>query len=692
MTLLSRSVGRRRIAGATALLVLVSACLTLQAAQLTNPNANDRHVALAVTSLLKHEHLLRQSPPSDAEISARCMKTFLQDLDPMKMYFYQSDYDRFVQDRDSLAEKVREGDIRFAYMVFNTFLERIDERVQMVDQILKQDQDFTIDEELVTDKNTITYAKTPAEAADRWRKRIKYDLLLLKAEKSDGKPDKSEGKTPEQRLEKRYHSFAKRMHQTHAEELLEMYLTSLTTAFDPHTTYMSPDSVKNFKIIMQLKLEGIGASLQGVDGYTVVKKIIPGGAAEKEGHLKLDDKIIAVGEGESGELVDVVDMPLNDVVKMIRGKPGTVVRLELTSLKDPKPHEIKITRATIELKDSEAHGEVFDAGRRADGKPYKIGVINLPSFYMDMDGARQGRPDYKSTTRDVHNILQDFKQKGVDAVVMDLRTNGGGSLTEAISLTGLFINDGPVVQVKDGNGGVTPYFDPDPDIDWNGPLVVVISKFSASASEIFAGAIQDYNRGLIVGDKSTHGKGTVQSLVDLGHQLFGLPNAPEMGELKITMQQFYRPGGDSTQLRGVVSDIELPSLSTHLDVGEADLDYALHFDHVPTQPFKKFDRVNPALVDQLHRLSAARCAASEKFQKVERNIAHYKQQKAKKSVTLNEAKFLKERAELNADKEEEKAIEKAIENPSGIDRDFYLEEVFNITSDFMNQAQVVKAN
>ena len=342
------------------------------------------------------------------------------------------------------------------------------------------------------------------------------------------------------------------------------------------------------------------------------------------------------------------------------------------------------------MKDSEARGQIFDAGQ-ANGKPYKVGVINLPSFYMDMTGARQGRADYKSTTRDVHNILMDFKQKGVDAVVMDLRTNGGGSLTEAISLTGLFIYDGPVVQVKDSGGHVTPYVDPDPDIDWSGPLVVVISKFSASASEIFAGAIQDYNRGLIVGDKSTHGKGTVQSLLNLGERLFPIPNAPKMGELKITMQQFYRPGGDSTQRRGVVSDVELPSISTHLkDVSEADLDYSLPFDKVAPQPFKKFDRVNPTLVDQLRRLSAARCTASKDFQKVERNIVHYREQVAKKSVTLNEAKFLKERAELNADKEEEKAIEKLNDNP--IERDFYLEEVFNITTDYMNQLQVAKAN
>ena len=614
----------------------------------------------------------------------------------MKMYFYQSDYDKFAEYKDRLADLVQQGDINFAYTVYNKFLERVDERVKMVNKILAGPQDFTVNEELVTDKDAIAYTNTPEEAYDRWRKRIKYDLLLLKAEKSDnkaeGKPDKSKGKTPEQRLTQRYHSFAKRMHQTHPDELLEMYLTSLTTAFDPHTTYMSPKSVKNFKIIMQLKLEGIGASLQSTDGYTVVKKIIPGGAAEKEGHLKLDDKIIAVGQGESGELVNVVNMPLNDVVDMIRGKPATVVRLQLTSLKDPNPHEIKITRAVIELKDSEARGKVFEAGRRGDGKPYKIGVINLPSFYMDMDAARQGRPDYKSTTRDVHNILEDFKQKGVEAVVLDLRTNGGGSLTEAISLTGLFINDGPVVQVKDADGRVSPYFDPDPSIDWNGPLVVVISKFSASASEIFAGAIQDYGRGLIVGDKSTHGKGTVQSLLDLGQQLFRIPNSPEMGELKITIQQFYRPGGDSTQHRGVVADIELPSLSTHLkDVGEADLDYSLPFDQVKAQPFKKFDRVSPALIDQLHRLSAARCAASEKFQKVERNIVHYRQQVAKKAVALNEAKFLKERAELNADKEEENAIEK-LNDPSRIERDYYLDEVFNIMTDYMGHAQVVKAN
>jgi carboxyl-terminal processing protease len=671
--------------------ILVSGLTPLIWADLAGPTDSDRHVAMVVTQLLRREHLLRH--PLDKEISQRCLKTFLQTLDPIKLYFYQSDIDEFSKQKDVLAEQAQKGDIRFAYTVLQTFLARVDERVRMIDQILATPHDFSKDEDMVVDKDSLTYAKTPEEAFDRWRKRIKYDFLVLKADSVEGKPDRSNGKTPQQRLTQRYHSFAKRMHQTDDEELLEMYLTSLTSSFDPHTSYMSPSSVDDFKIMMRLQLEGIGASLQSVDGYTVVKKLIQGGAADKDRQLKVEDKIIGVGEGEKGEIADIVDMKLRDVVKLIRGKPGTTVRLQVISAKDPQPKIIKITRATIELKDSEARGEIFEAGRRADGRPYKIGVIDLPSFYMDMEGARHGVAEFKSTTRDVRRILEDFNAKGVDAVVLDLRRNGGGSLTEAINLTGLFLYDGPVVQVKDADGRITPYYDLDPGISWSGPLVVVISKFSASASEILAGAIQDYGRGLIVGDHATHGKGTVQSLLSLGEQLFRIPNAPNLGELKITMQQFYRPSGDSTQKRGVLADVELPCLSTHLDVGEADLDYPLPFDQVAAQPFKRFGNINPVVVDQLRRLSADRCAASEKFQKVLRNIAHYKEQKARKTVTLNEAKFLKERAELNADKEEEKTLEKLGDpNQNTIDRDFYLDEVFNVTTDLVNLRQVAKAN
>ena len=296
------------------------------------------------------------------------------------------------------------------------------------------------------------------------------------------------------------------MHQFSSDDLLEMYLSAITTAYDPHTTYMSPSSLENFHISMKLKLEGIGAALMMNDGYTVVTKVIPGGAADKNGKLQPEDRIVSVGQGTDGEMVDVVDMNLNDVVKMIRGKAGTVVRLGVKPAGGNEVEIVKITRAKIELKDSEARSEVIPFGKKPDGSSYEIGVIDLPSFYMDMSAARKGLTDFKSTTRDVRRILEDFKSKGVDAVVLDLTRNGGGSLTEAINLTGLFIDRGPVVQVKDSDARVQHYDDTESGMVWDGPLVVMTSKFSASASEILAGAIQDYGRGIIIGDVATHGK------------------------------------------------------------------------------------------------------------------------------------------------------------------------------------------
>lgn len=672
------------------------------------PGSSDRHITLSVSSLLAQQHLSRH--PLDKEMSERCLKTFLKALDPMKVYFYQSDIDEITKHKDELSDAIRKGDVSFAHTVFRTFLQRVDERVKTVDELLAIPHDFTIDEQMVVDRDATEYPRTPAEAYDRWRKRIKYDLLVQKVSKQEdaeqksskdapkkdaAKPEtpktaKEEEKESRDKLARRYHSFAKRMHQTDSEELLEMYLNSFTMSFDPHTSYMSPDSQKNFDIAMSLELEGIGASLQSEDGYTIVKKIIPGGAADKDGRIKAEDKIVGVGQGDSGPIEDVIDMKLGDVVKLIRGTKNTVVRLEVMPEGSAERKVYKITREKIELKDSEAKGEIFEAGHKLDGTPYRVGVIDLPSFYRDMVGDRKGTPDFKSTTQDVLKILNDFKQKGVDAVILDLRRNGGGALNEAVSLTGLFINDGPVVQVKDSDGRVQSLNDQDSGIVWSGPLVVLISKFSASASEILAGAIQDYGRGLIVGDYSTHGKGTVQSLIDLGQKLFRLPNSPSMGALKITMQQFYRPNGDSTQKRGVLSDIELPSRTTHLDVGEADLDYPVEFDKVAPLQYQHFNYVSP-VVSQLRKLSEQRVQTSEKFQKEIRNIARYKEQKAKKQVTLNEEKFLKERAEYNADKEEEKAFEKYSELNNGkIIRDYYLDEAMAIVTDYLNLQNVAK--
>lgn len=645
------------------------------------PQANDRQVTRIVSKLMLDQHLSRHA--IDDEIAARGLKVYLKTLDPMKVYFTQADVDEFKKKEKDLDDQLKNGDISFAYIVFNRLLQRIDERVKLVDKLIAEPQDYTVDEELITDPQAIAYAKTDAEVVDRWRKRVKYDFLALKG-------DKVEGKAAQERLARRYHSFAKRMHQTDGDEILEMYVTALTTAFDPHTTYMSPSSLDNFNIMMRLELEGIGAALQVTDGYTVVSKIIPGGACEKCKEIKVEDRIVSVGQGEDGDMVDVVDMKLNDVVKIIRGKAGTVVRLGVVPAGGTETKVVKITRAKIELTDSEARGVIIEDGVKADGSKFKVGVIDLPSFYMDMQGAREGKDDFKSTTRDCRKLLDDFRAKGVDAVILDLRRNGGGSLSEAISLTGLFIDQGPVVQVKDPDGQVNHLDDMDRGTAWDGPLVVMTSKFSASASEILAGAIQDYHRGLIVGDESTHGKGTVQSLLDLGGQLFRIPNPPNLGALKITMQQFYRPNGDSTQKRGVLADVVLPSVTNHMDVSEGDLDYALAFDQVPAARFKKVDLVSKDVVEQLKVGSAERRAKSEDFQKLLRNIDRYVEQKSKKRVTLNEEKYFAQRAELDADKEDEKQFEEQNNSKEVVKRDYYFNEVLSITLDYVKALQASK--
>ena len=597
----------------------------------------------------------------------------------MKVYFLQSDIDTFRQKRDLLDDLVKRGDVSFAYEVFDRFLKRVDSRLPLIDRLLKTPLDFTKPETIVTDREDTTWAANEAEAENAWRKRIKYDLLIQKMEKTPVEEAKD-------KLRRRYNSFAKRMHQMTSDELLEMYLTSLTSSLDPHTSFMSPGTLENFEIGMRLQLDGIGASLKGEDGFTTVAELVPGGAADKDGRLKNKDRITGVGQGGDGEIVDVVDMNLNEVVKLIRGKRGTVVRLKVIPVGETAPKVYDITRAKIELKDAEARGEVIERGQKADGKPYKIGVINLPSFYMDMAGARQGQAEYKSSTRDCRRLLDDFKRQGVDCVVLDLRNNGGGSLPESISLTGLFIDTGPVVQVKDADKRVQPYDDVEPGVAWDGPLVVFVNKFSASASEIVAGAIQDYRRGLVVGDEATHGKGTVQSLLDLGRQLFQrLPNAPSLGAIKITMQQFYRPGGLSTQLEGVKSDIELPSITTHLPVGESYLDHAVAFDKVPAAEFQSTGRVSDEMLTTLRERSAARVAADEDFVKVARDIAQYKKRKEEKTISLVESEFAKQWNEGKAADDEEKKLEEEMETRRRpvVKQDFYFNETMNVTVDYL---------
>jgi carboxyl-terminal processing protease len=648
----------------------------------TQPSASDRSIVGIVSMLMENKHMSRH--PLDDEISERALGSFIKELDPLKLFFYQQDVDEFMTQKDRLDDLFKRGDITFAYDVFNRFLKRVDERVNTALALLDQPHDFTIDEEMIRDGDSATYPKTPEEAMERWRHRVKFDILKETAElKDDNSEGDAQGKVVE-KLRKRYNSIRKSWSQTDNDELLERYLSSMTTGFDPHSDYMSPSTLDNFNITMRLELDGIGASLRGEDGYTVVHNVIPGGAADKDGRLKPADKIVAVGQGTDGPMEDIVDKKLNDVVEMIRGKRKTIVRLDVLPGDGGEKNTLTITRDRIELKDSEARSEIIERGTKPDGKPYRIGIIQLPSFYMDMDGARLGLPTYKSTTRDVRRLLEEFNSKNVDAVVIDLRWNGGGSLTEAVNMTGLFIDEGPVVQVKGPDGRIDPYRDPEVGMVWKGPLVVMINKFSASASEIFAGAIQDYNRGIIIGDRSTHGKGTVQQLYDLGSALFRVADNKNLGALKMTIQQFYRPGGDSTQNRGVVSDLELPSLTTQLEVGESDLDYAMKFDQVASLPHDNFHMSDDQIKQGLSSRSQQRIDKAEYFAREKRRIQRYEEQKDAKTVTLNKEKFLAQRAELNAEKEQEDMYDD-LTNPNRpvFKMDEYDQEALDITVDYL---------
>ncbi len=685
MHLGSRSLGRTRSVRAIVIGVLLAAAsatlLSLPQAAPAKPleSKDEKQIARWVSALMQQYHVSGKRQLND-EKWQRSLEVYLDTLDPLKLYFFQSDVDEFKQAEQAIDDRLTVSTaavehLKLARNIYDRFRQRMQERVDDAMALLDEQHDFTLDEEVIRDGDAAVYSTTSQEARERWRKRIKYDLLVLTA---DGDVTAQEAV---QRLKKRYSSRARLANQTDSEELLEWYLTALTAGFDPHSSYMAPSTLRNFFILMGLKLEGIGASLANEDGDIVIKKVIPGGAASKDGRLEVEDRIVGVGQGTDGELVDVVDMKLNDVVEMIRGPAGSIVRLEVVR-DGAGTQTFNITRAKIELKDSEARSEIIEWGSKPNGESLRIGVIDLPSFYTDMEARNEGSDDFKSTTRDVERLLQEFNQKGVDVVLIDLRRNGGGSLTEAVDMTGLFIDEGPVVQVKNPAGRVQRYRDKKPAMAWNGPVVILTSKFSASASEIFAGALQDYGRAIVVGDETTHGKGTVQQLFDVYRTQFRLdPNPKEWGALKLTIQQFYLPSGDSTQKRGVLADVPIPSISTHLPVGEADLDHAIEFDQVPPLEHDMFGMVNAATVETLRKRSAQRRDGSQDFAKLAARIKNYLDRKERKTQTLNLDKFLAERKEMQ-DEEDALKVDEETERPVFDAENFYNAEVLNIVSDY----------
>jgi len=646
----------------------------IPAANALKPGDQDSLVAKMVIQLLPRKHISGRKV--DDEISARALENFLKSLDPMKLYFYQSDIDEFSRYKTQIDESALRGDLSPAYQIFTRYLTRVNDRLQTVQELLQQPFDLTENDNIITDPDATTYARSPDEARDRWRRQLKFNILDLKDDK----------KTMEEavdQLQRRYARYAKRWAMTDSDEILELYLSSITMGYDPHTTYMSPSSLNDFSIQMKLNLEGIGAALREKDGLTVVSNVIPGGAADRDGRLKEDDHIVSVGQNAAGEMVDIVEMPLKQVVSLIRGKAGTIVRLGVKKGGTGETEVFEITRSQVQLEDSAARGKVIEHVHPTTGQSLKIGYINLPSFYLDMDGARNNTADFRSSTRDVRRLLDGFRAAGVEGVVLDLSRNGGGSLTEAISLTGLFIDRGPVVQVKSSNGTVTDYSDDEAGVSWDGPLVVMTSKLSASASEILAGAIKDYGRGIIVGDPATHGKGSVQTLMDLGREMFRSDRV-NYGALKVTLQQFYLPDGDSTQLNGVTADLILPSITAVMDISESDLDFALPHDRVPAVPHQQYKMVPPNLVQSMRDASTDRVGKDKEFVDLLRRKELYVRQKQEKTLSLNEEEFTARRKQLDAQKEEEKEIIVEEQTPEEVYRDyFYNREVMTVTHDYI---------
>ena len=528
----------------------------------------ERHdrAALIITHIMDKYHYRKE--PLDDVLSSRILDSYLESLDGNRSFFLQKDITDFERYRYLLDEAIEDPDLEPAYAIFKVYRQRVDERSAYARSVLEGEFDFSIDEDYMFDRRESDWAQTEQELNAIWRKKVKNDyLMLLLADKEDDEIKEILGK--------RYARFRTSTFQLNSNDVFQSFINAYTIAVEPHTFYFTPRSSENFDITMRLSLEGIGAVLRAEQDYTVVQRIIPGGPAELGGQLQASDKITGVGQGDQGEIMDVVGWRLDDVVDMIRGPKGSVVRLEILSERDGFTGNgkiISITRDEIRLEEQAAQSEVIDL--ESGGQ---IGVITVPAFYSDFPAQAQGKKDYRSTTRDVRRLLAGFKEKNLDGLLIDLRGNGGGSLLEALELTGLFIESGPIIQTRDYSGKIEINSDPDPDIAYGGPLAVLVNRNSASASEIFAGAIQDYRRGIIIGEP-TFGKGTVQNIIDLNH--FTDSSDEDHGRLKATIAQFFRISGGSNQHRGVIPDIIFPTARFGQDYGERVLDNALPWDEV----------------------------------------------------------------------------------------------------------------
>lgn len=584
--------------------------------------------AIEIVEKLASRHYRNQT--LNDNLSSRYLDFYLDTLDPAKSYFFQADVDEFEQYRLKFDDYLKAGKLDASYDILQRYRERVVSRLEAIlaqldDEDLKFD--FSKEESLEIDRDEAEWAKDKATADELWRKRLKSSVLSLKLA----------GKTVEEAketLKKRYNNQIKRISQQDNADAFEVVINSLTLLYDPHTTYLAPRTLENFNINMSLSLEGIGAVLQTEDEYTKVVRLIAAGPADKQGELKPADRIIAVGQGSTGEMVDVVGWRLDEVVKLIRGPKNTVVRLEVlpaAAASDGVTKNIKISRGKVKLEEQAVKKAVFELSNGEE--VFKLGVIDVPAFYIDFEAYRNRDPNFKSTTRDVIRLLAELESENVDGVIVDLRNNGGGSLQEATTLTDLFIDQGPVVQIRQTNQSISRHYRSRNKARYRGPLLVLINRLSASASEIFAGAIQDYQRGIVVGAQ-TFGKGSVQSLTPLNE-----------GQLKITESKFYRVSGDSTQHRGVIPDITLPTMVDKEAVGESSYDNALPWDQIHAAPHAEYFNFSMVL-PELKKNHEKRTAQDPDFVYLKQQLQLLQESRNRQQISLMESARLQEKKDL----------------------------------------------
>ena len=635
--------------------------------------------AKVITYILDNNHYRKLS--LNDSMSAVILDEYIKSLDNNKTYFTQADLKSFEAFRYKIDDLTRAENVDIAYDIYAVFRKRFNTRMDYIfNTLLKQQFTYTSDEYYESDRDKEPWAKNEQELNDVWRKIVKSQALSLKLA----------GKTPEdtdRMLRERYERFSKSILQFNSEDVFSMYMNSITESYDPHTNYFSPRAADLFKQQMSLSLEGIGAKLQTENDYTKIAEVIPGGPADKSKLVHNNDRIIGVAQGE-GELVDVIGWRIDDVVKLIKGPKGTTVRLQIlpaeTGLNGPSKI-IQIVRDKIKLEDQQAKKSVIHYQK--DGKDMSLGVITLPSFYMDFDAYQKGDPNYTSTTRDVQRLIKELQAENVGGLVLDLRNNGGGSLTEAIDLTGLFIKNGPVVQVRNTINKTEVMTDNNPAIGYNGPLVVLTNRFSASASEIFAGAIQDYHRGVVVGE-STFGKGTVQTVIDLNR--FINDPANQVGELKLTFQKFYRVTGSSTQNKGVTPDILLPTALDPEQFGESASPSAMPWDEINGTLFQKTPVINDKVLTNLNKAYQDRLKSDKSLSQFVIETDEVRKSFRDTRVSLNEGVRKKEMEEAEKKKASNSKMEghipsKELPEPKTLDDldDEYLREGLFVLSDLI---------